>query len=171
MHSPVNLRHARLVNFVDRLIGGYIEQKDLGELHREVVAVRLGLRDTFMPDLSYFTKAQVARLGETHAAFAPTMVAEALSPSTAHVDTGRKFAAYEQHGVSEYWILDPQRLRHHFYRREGEMLVEFAVGEERIESASIAGFWLRRDWLDVARLPAVGGCLREILKDQRKGGR
>lgn len=171
MHSPVNLRHARLVNFVDRLIGSYIEQKDLGELHREVVAVRLGLRDTFMPDLSYFTKAQVARLGETHAAFAPTMVAEALSPSTAHVDTGRKFAAYEQHGVSEYWILDPQRLRHHFYRREGEMLVEFGAGAERIDSASIGGFWLRRDWLDVARLPAVGVCLREILKDQRKGGR
>ena len=39
MHSPVNLRHARLINFLDRLLGGYIEHEDLGELHRESVAV------------------------------------------------------------------------------------------------------------------------------------
>src|SRR3954467_755073 len=66
MHSPVNLRHARLINFVDHLIRAYIEHQDLGELHRESVAVRLSVRETFLPDLAYFTKAQVARLAATH---------------------------------------------------------------------------------------------------------
>ena len=41
MHSPVNFRHARLLNFLFSLMHLYVEQKKLGEVHREVVAVRL----------------------------------------------------------------------------------------------------------------------------------
>ncbi|HMO65566.1 MAG TPA: Uma2 family endonuclease, partial [Verrucomicrobiota bacterium] len=81
MHSPVNLRHANLVNFLDRLLAGYLEETGLGVLHRETVAVRLSVRETFLPDLCYFTRAQAARLLPTHAPFAPTFVAEVLSPA------------------------------------------------------------------------------------------
>ncbi len=168
MHSPVNLRHARLINFADALLRAYLEEEDLGELHRETVAVRLSLRETFMPDLAYFTKAQAARLPETHAPFAPTFVLEALSPATAKNDTGRKFAAYESHGVQEYWILDPQKLEHRFYRRSGDMLEEFGAREERIDSTSIPGFWIKRSWLDPANLPKVSECLKLLLAARRK---
>src|SRR2546425_1087535 len=53
MHSPVQLRHANLINFVERLLAAYIEHEELGVLHREAVAVRLSLRETFMPDLAF----------------------------------------------------------------------------------------------------------------------
>lgn len=171
LHSPVNLRHARLLNFMDRLLGSYIEHQDLGELHRESVAIRLSIRETFMPDLSFFTKAQAARLADTHAPFAPTFVLEALSPRTAQNDTGRKFTAYELHGVQEYWILDPENLEHHFFRRAGDMLGEFAADTERIESGSIHGFWVKRAWLNPARLPGVSVCLREILAARKAAKR
>jgi Uma2 family endonuclease len=167
MHSPVHLRHARLINFVDRLLGQYVEERGSGELHRETVAVRLSVRDTFMPDLAYFTPEQVPRLLETHAPFAPALVVEALSPATARRDTGVKFAAYEAHGVQEYWVLDPEKLGHRFYARAGDMLVEFAMDSDRIESFSVHGFWLRRDWLDPKRLPRVSDCLREVLRGSR----
>jgi hypothetical protein len=124
-----------------------------------------------MPDLAFFTKAQIARLAPTHAPFAPTFVVEALSPTTAHNDTGRKFAAYERRDVQEYWILDPEKLDHHFYRREGDMLAEFAAKAERIDSASIAGFWVKRVWIDPDKLPAVSVCLTEILRSQRRSSR
>lgn len=171
MHSPVNLRHARLVNFLDRLIGSYVEHEDLGELHRESVAVRLSIRETFLPDLAFFTKGQIARLAPTHAPFAPTFVLEALSPATADRDTGQKFASYELHDVQEYWILDPQKLDHRFYRRAGDMLSEFAVDAERIDSASLAGFWVRRAWLDPDKLPKVSACLAEILAARKAASR
>jgi Uma2 family endonuclease len=167
MHAPVNLRHARLINFMDRLLGAFIENQDLGELHRESVAIRLSVRETFMPDLAYFTKTQTARLAATHAPFAPTFALEALSSSTAQNDTGRKFAAYELHDVQEYWILDTEGLDHHFYRRAGDMLAEFGEGAERIDSASIAGFWVKRAWLNPSKLPAVSGSLEEILASQK----
>jgi len=112
MHSPVTLGHTRLINFSDCLLRLFVEHEDLGELHRESVAIRLSVREVFMPDLAFFTKAQVPRLLATHAPFAPTFVLEALSPATKKNDPGRKFAAYELHGVEEYWILDPERLQH-----------------------------------------------------------
>ena len=77
MHSPVNFKHARLVGFLDRLLAAYVEQKKLGELHREVVAVRLSSRNVFLPDLCFFTCDQVPRLAPAHAPFAPTLVVDA----------------------------------------------------------------------------------------------
>src|SRR5204863_6273910 len=127
------------------------------------VAVRLSARDVFMPDLAFYTKAQTARLLPTYVPFAPTFVIEALSPSTAINDTRRKFAAYEFHGVKEYWILDPQDLEHRFYRRQGDVLTEFGAGAERIESVSINGFWIKRAWLNPSKLSSVRSCLAEIL--------
>lgn len=38
----------------------------------------------------------------------PDLVVEVLSPGTADMDTGRKFRPYEQHGVREYWIINPR---------------------------------------------------------------
>jgi Uma2 family endonuclease len=162
MHSPVNFKHARLLNFVHCLLSLHVEQRKLGEVHREVVAVRLAPRQVFLPDLCYFTKDQMARLLPTYAPFAPTLVVEALSPWTAELDTGPKFAAYEEHGVREYWLLDPEHLAHRFYRREGELLVEFAAGAERVPAQTIPGFWLNRSWLNPERLPEVRQCLAEM---------
>jgi Uma2 family endonuclease len=163
MHSPVNLRHADLLNFVDRLLAAYIEAHKLGRLYREVVAVRLSPRQVFLPDLAFFTNEQASRLASTHAPFAPTLVVEALSPRTAHLDSGPKFTAYEEHGVAEYWIPDPEHLGHQFYRREGEMLVPFADEEEPIiRSQTVKGFWLKRAWLNPQKLPAVRMAMAEL---------
>lgn len=169
MHSPVNLRHATLVNFLDHLLRSYLEETDLGGvLHRETVAVRLSARETFMPDLGYFTARQAERLGESHAAFAPMFVVEALSPSTAKNDQGPKFASYELHEVQEYWILDPQKLQHRFYRRAGDMLEEFGADAEKIASTSIRGFWVKRAWLDPDKTPKVSACVKEILRSTKR---
>jgi len=164
MHSPVNFQHAKLLNFLERLIAAYVEGKNLGELYGEVIAVRLSPRNVFLPDLCFFTREQVKHLAESHAPFAPTFVVEALSPWSAERDTGLKFAAYEEHGVNEYWILDPQNLAHRFYHREGELLVEFGAGEERIAARTIPGFWIHRSWLNPAHLPDVSGCLEEVCR-------
>ena len=162
-HSPVALVHADLVNFLDFLLRLHLEQSGLGgRLYREAVAVRLSTRNVFLPDLSWFSEAQVPRLEETHAPFAPVWVCEALSPRTADRDVGPKFATYEEHGVREYWVLDPQTNAHRFYALEGELLTEFAQGEEWIVSREIAGFRVRRDWLNARPHPPVAECLREI---------
>ena len=56
MHSPVSLRHARLLNFVDSLVRIHVERFDLGMVFREVVAVRLSSRNVFLSDLAFYRK-------------------------------------------------------------------------------------------------------------------
>ena len=163
MHSPVNFHHSQQLSFVQMILALYVERRQLGQIDRENIAVELGPRDVFMPDLCYFTKEQVTRLLPSHAQFAPTLVVEALSPRTARRDLGPKFAAYERYGVQEYWILDPVNLDHRFFAREGELLIEFDIDEDRVNSRVIPGFFLRRTWLNPAALPRVEDCLREIV--------
>ena len=163
MHTPVNLKHANLVNFLDNLLRLHLESKSLGRLYRESVAVRLSSRNTFLPDLAYYTPEQATRFGETFVPFAPTWVCEVLSPGTAERDIGPKFAAYEEHGVQEYWILNPQALVHRFFCRQGEFLVEFASETPRIFSASIPGFWVARKWLIPDSPPLVLECFHQIV--------
>ena len=162
MHSPVNLRHAHLLNFVDRLLGLYIDERRLGALFREVIAVRLGSRNVFLPDLAFLPAGRLADLPASHIPFVPPLVVEALSPRTAGRDVGPKFAAYEEHGVEEYWVLDPETLEHRFYARIDGILTAFAEGEDLVPSRVVAGFHLRRAWLDPEALPPIGDCLAEM---------
>ena len=155
MHSPVSIRHALLLNFVHRLLDTYVERHGLGLLFREVVAVRLSSRDVFLPDLAFYRAERVDQLRDNYIAGAPDLVVEALSPRTAKRDTGPKFAAYEQHGVSEYWVLDPVTLAHRFYRRDGEILVEYAAEAAQIESHVVSGFFVLREWLDPSNPPSL----------------
>jgi Uma2 family endonuclease len=162
MHSPVSTRHANLLNLVDSLMRLYIDRRDLGTLYREVVAVRLSGRNVFLPDLAFYRKERSDAIKPNHVDGAPDLVVEVLSPRTAERDTGVKFAEYEQHGVREYWILDPETLAHRFYRRRDDELVEYADGEERIASRVIDGFFVLRAWLDPQRLPRIGEALAAI---------
>jgi Uma2 family endonuclease len=163
MHSPVHIKHARLLNFLHPLLTLYIQAHKLGEVHRELVAVRLSARNVVLPDLAYFTNEQVARLQPNYAPFAPTFVVEVLSPGNPERDLVEKFPKYEEHGVSEYWILDPHDLAHRFFRRENELLVEYAQSGEQITAQSVQGFWVKRSWLNPEKLPDVSQCLREVL--------
>ena len=155
MHSPVSVRHADLLNFLDGILRLYVDRRRLGFLYREVVAVRLSARNTFQPDLAFYRAARSGLIRDNHVEGAPDLVVEVLSPRTADRDTGPKFAAYERHGVIEYWILDPETLAHRFYRRAGELLVEYAAGAAKIDSRAVPGFFVMREWLDPRRTPPI----------------
>jgi Uma2 family endonuclease len=166
MHSPVSLPHGNLINFLDRLLASFIEQRGIGGVvHREVIAVRLSQRSVVLPDIAFYTREQESLFREAHIPVAPTWVAEILSPSTAVNDVGRKFAKYEEYGVQEYWVLDPKSLAHRFYERRGNLLAEFGENEEIIRSRSIPGFWVKRIWLNRQLIanPTVTEALAEIL--------
>jgi Uma2 family endonuclease len=163
MHSPVSFPHADLLNFLDELLRRWLRaSKTGGSLYREVIAVKLSQRNVFLPDLIWFDETQSALLPESHATLPPRWVCEVLSKRTAHRDRGPKFAAYEEHGVREYWILDPKGPDHKFYKTDGEYLREFAVGEPIIRSTEMPGFAVRREWLNPAARHDVDACLAEI---------
>lgn len=93
---------------------------------------------TYRRTLSHWFPAFAGRehaIRPTHITEAPDLVVDVLRPRTAAHDIGLKFAEYEQHGVRECWILDPETLAHRFYRLNEEELVEYADGAETINDA------------------------------------
>lgn len=64
--------------------------------------------DVLQPDVVYFSPAR-AHLVDIDRAIrhAPDLCVEALSPSTAATDRGKKMQIFARYGVPEYWIVDP----------------------------------------------------------------
>lgn len=117
MHSPVLLRHARLVRFLSEILAGFLRARGLGELLAEPHTMRL------VPDLDYEPDLFVVRTGRV-AALTPRclegpadLVIEIVSSGTRTHDLKRKRADYEAHGVGEYWAVDHERQRLHAFRR------------------------------------------------------
>jgi Uma2 family endonuclease len=106
--SPTPL-HQRVSMRLSRLLSAFVDETGLGEIYAAPIDVRLSPNDIVVPDL-LFVPAE--RRGISDGKFidgAPSMVVEILSPSTQSRDQIRKRALYARSGVSEYWIVDPER--------------------------------------------------------------
>jgi Uma2 family endonuclease len=71
--------------------------------------VRLDDATVLQPDLVYLAAAHTDRIGEHAIEGPPDLVAEILSPATAHRDLTEKKRLYETHEVREYWVIDPDQ--------------------------------------------------------------
>jgi len=66
-------------------------------------------RNDYEPDLCFWGKEKSAGFtDETMLHPAPDFVVEILSKKTAKTDRTTKFQDYADHGVPEYWIIDPR---------------------------------------------------------------
>lgn len=81
----------------------------------------------YEPDVIWL--AENSRCRETATGFdgPPELVIEVLSKSTAHLDKGPKFDAYERFGVGEYWLADLNQMLVEVYQREGNHFLRLGV--------------------------------------------
>ena len=105
--SPVKLRHNTTSKRLLVLLDTYVGFNDLGFVGYEKILISL-TRNDYEPDICYFAAAKSAHFTEDQMQFpAPDFIVEVLSDSTANNDRGIKFEDYADHGVQEYWIIDP----------------------------------------------------------------
>jgi Uma2 family endonuclease len=83
------------------------------------------------PDLSVIC--DPSKLDEAGCVGAPDWVIEILSPATAARDRVQKREIYERHGVTEYWVVDPEAKTVTVYRRRGSDPGHF--GEPEVHGA------------------------------------
>lgn len=68
------------------------------------------------PGLLFIAREHLARLKETYLDGPATLGVEIISPDSRARDLGEKFYGYEQGGLREYWLIDPQRRQAESYR-------------------------------------------------------
>lgn len=143
VHSPVVKRHADATKLLTKVLDTHVEINALGYVATEKLLVRLK-RDDFEPDVAFWATDVAGAFTDDQLFFpAPTFVAEVLSPSTEGVDREKKWKAYAQAGVNEYWIVDSKRRRVERYLlgengKFGDARLSTSPGT--IAAESVAGF-------------------------------
>jgi Uma2 family endonuclease len=119
-----------------------VEDHELGEVLTAPFDVRLprGLGDPVEPDILYIRSENLPL--EDYFTGVPDLVVEALSPSTRQVDLKIKFAAYEEAGIPEYWLLDPRFRTIVIYHLRDGVYVELDRGGlgDTVRSAVLPAF-------------------------------
>lgn len=104
--SP-NTRHQRIVVRLGFLLNGYVQGHQLGEIFVAPYDVLLSDITVVQPDILYVSRERQAIVLPAHVRGAPDLVIEVVSPTTSQRDHQAKRQLYARHGVSYYWLLDP----------------------------------------------------------------
>jgi Uma2 family endonuclease len=141
VHSPARAKHLEATKRLLVLLEAYVAKHRLGLVTVEKALVCL-TRNDYEPDLCFFRAERAAEITPDTLKFPPPDLAvEVLSDSTAENDRIIKFRDYALHGVSEYWIIDPDRQEVEQYALEGsEYRPVEPVGAGTLASRIVAGF-------------------------------
>ncbi len=164
MHSPATAEHQRRVGFLFRLLQGYCEAMKWGEVLTGPAAIQILPDVVREPDLFVLPPEGVPKARGTPLQVRPALVVEVTSPTTRSIDLGEKAEDYALAGISEYWVVDPERQELRVHRQEGEKYRVERLQAGEAESTSVPGFWLEVGWLFREPLPPVSACLPAILE-------
>ncbi len=146
---PPNIEHQTISAYLSRILGTYVEIKELGLVLAAPVQMKvgpeLGGRE---PDILFLQTARLDRLRKVFVNGPADLVVEIISPEHGARDRGEKFYEYEAGGVREYWIIDPPRRAVEFHQLNGEGIYEtIPLVAGRYESRALPGMWLEIGWL------------------------
>ncbi|MDZ7290777.1 MAG: Uma2 family endonuclease [candidate division KSB1 bacterium] len=165
--SPAIPKHGRIVSWLVKVLGLYVEQLDLGEVFVATTTVRLTKYQGPEPDVFFIRKDRLGIVGEKYVDGPPDLCVELISKTSRKIDRGRKFVLYAEHGVKEYWIIDPLRDTVEFYENhEGEWVGIEPDEQGRLHSKVLPGFWLKPECLVASPLPPVLKTLHELLGEK-----
>jgi Uma2 family endonuclease len=87
----------------------YADTHHLGEVGIEKVMIRCN-RNDYEPDICFFNNEKSQLFTNDQLLFpAPDLAVEIISASTEKIDRTIKFTDYALQGISEYWIIDPEK--------------------------------------------------------------
>ena len=154
MAPPVRI-HQEISGELFRQLANFLEGKQC-RVYPAPFGVRLFARDGDGPeDVDTLVEPDISvvcdrsKLDQHGCKGAPEMVIEILSPSTLRHDRLVKLNLYDQAGVLEYWIVDPQNRAVQVFRRDGGAALR--ICEEYGHT-------------QVAKVSVLDGCFLELSK-------
>ncbi len=140
IQSPAKLRHTKAVGNLSTLLDIYTTRHNMGYVGQEKMLISL-IRNDYAPDICYFGPEKAQTFSPDQMKFpAPDLIVEVLSPSTEENDRGIKFVDYADHGVAEYWIVDPKEEMIEQYVLAGESYrLHVKINSGTVRSVAVKG--------------------------------
>ena len=147
---PISNEHTNVGGYLIALFFQFVLHFRLGEIKYEPFQMKTGPDlPGRSPDIFFVAKRNLRRLRKTYLEGPADLVVEIISPDSKTIDRVEKFREYEQGGVREYWLIDPEHRTAEFYRRGRDgRFRQMPVGEDGVfRSSVLKGLWIRVDWL------------------------
>jgi Uma2 family endonuclease len=143
-HSPVVKIHNVATKYLLKLLDTFVEEQDLGFVGVEKILTQF-TRNDYEPDICFFGNEKAALFYDNQLLFpVPDFIAEVLSKSSQKSiehDTVTKFNDYEQHGVQEYWIIDPHdKTVEQYLLENGRYRLVLKAAEGSVHCHAVPGF-------------------------------
>jgi len=90
------------------IFGTFLKQHPIGKVFTAPMDVVLSDTDVVEPDLLFIASEHASIITEKHIMGVPDLVVEIISAGSRKTDEIIKRRLYEQYGVKEYWIIDPE---------------------------------------------------------------
>ena len=165
MTSPASSEHQDIRDFLVKVMGLYVEERRLGKVVSAPFVMRIVAHPSGRePDLFFITNEHLDRLQPTYLDGPADLVVEIISIESDARDRGDKFIEYEASDVPEYWLIDPLRRHVDFYQLGPDGRYHSGPLDEAgvYHSPSLAGFWLKPEWLWQQPLPDVAWAAAQI---------
>ena len=98
--------HQRIVGKFYRVLQEFVEKRELGEVLVSPCDVLLTQKRVVQPDVLFISKAR-SGIVKNYIDGVPDLAMEVISETSWQRDRIQKKALYEQFGLLEYWIIDP----------------------------------------------------------------
>jgi Uma2 family endonuclease len=141
---PVTDEHSELQLYLVNLLQFYFHFRPIGVLRYDPFVMRMSeLKQNRQPDIQMILGDNQENLTSTYMDGAADICVEIVSPGSVVTDRGIKFKEYQQVGVSEYWLIDPQRKEAHFYHLNDDGLyVPQALQNDMYQTERLPGLQL-----------------------------
>lgn len=142
VQSPAADRYTEAVANLASLLKTYVDIDEIGIVRPETALVSL-TRNDYLPDISYFRLEKSVSISPKQLKYPPPdFIVEVLSPSTEKTDRKTKFDDYAEHGVWEYWLVDPESetVEQYLLQQDGKYQLHLKVNAGILTSEVVEGF-------------------------------
>ena len=148
--SPATDPHQDVSIFLATVLNTFTQSRGLGEVRAAPFQMKTGPElPGREPDLLFVARDHDDRRKRTHLEGPADLAVEIISVDSRGRDRGDKFYEYEQGGVREYWLIDPERRQAEFYQLDEDGYLRLVSPDDSgvYNSAVLLGLWLRIEWL------------------------
>jgi len=163
MTSPASARHQDIGVFLTNVLAEHARTHNLGRVLVAPFQMRLPTSGR-EPDVLFVAGEHLGRVLSTRVEGPADLVMEIVSPESRVRDRGEKFYEYQEGGVGEYWLIDPDTRRAEFYQLDPDGIYQLVLPDADgvYRSRVMAGLWVRVAWLWQEPLPQINQVMLEI---------
>ncbi len=139
MSPAPKFNHQNIILEISFLIKNFLNNNPIGVLVISPMDVHFDEENIFQPDILFISKENKNCRIEDWVYGPPDLIIEVLSEFNSYFDTKKKFRVYENYGVKEYFIVDPNDKEVHAFKNENNQFKEVYKEVATIRSEILQG--------------------------------